>query len=94
MSMQSQPHHHESRRAVHQGAVLLDVRTRAEFHAGHLPGAVNIPVDELHGRAHELRARSAAVVVYCRSGGRSATAASVLRGHGYTVFDLGAMHNW
>lgn len=93
MSMQAHSYA-EGRRAVQQGATLLDVRTREEFHESHLPGAINIPVHELESRTHELRLRSRAVVVYCRSGNRSATAASVLRSAGYVVFDVGAMDNW
>ncbi|MGC4069449.1 MAG: rhodanese-like domain-containing protein [Polyangiaceae bacterium] len=84
----------EAKELVAKGALLLDVRTREEFASGHVPGAKNIPVQELGARLGELKETKQPVVVYCRSGGRSASAASVLRQAGYTVCDLGAMSNW
>lgn len=84
----------EAKALVTQGALLLDVRTPAEFSGGHISGAKNIPVQELPNRMSELPPTSQQIVVYCRSGGRSASASSLLRQAGYTVHDLGAMHNW
>jgi len=65
--------------------VLLDVRSRAEFTGGHLPGAVWIPVDELPGRLEELRqiGNGREVVVYCESGRRALRAAEVLLAEGF-----------
>lgn len=66
------------------GLVVLDVRTPAEFAAGHVPGARNVPHDELAARLGELQdLRGKDVVLYCRSGRRSALAADVLRGAGF-----------
>lgn len=79
---------------VKQGALLLDVRTQAEFASGHVSGAKNIPVQELSTRMKELPKKDKSIVVYCRSGGRSASASSMLRQAGYEVHDLGAMSNW
>lgn len=79
---------------VSRGALLLDVRTPGEFAAGHLSGAKNIPVQELGARLSELPSKSRPIVVYCRSGARSAAAASKLEKAGYTAHDLGAMSNW
>ena len=84
----------QARDRVAQGAVLLDVRTEAEFGAGHIPGALNVPVAELPRRTEEIDG-SKGVVVYCRSGGRSARAASILRHAGIEdVHDLGPMSAW
>ena len=84
-----------ARQAVEQGALLLDVRTPEEFADGHLDGAVNIPVQSLEERAAELPAKDRQLVVYCRSGARSARATSWLKAQGYqNVIDLGAMSNW
>ncbi len=81
-------------RAARHGQ-LLDVRTPQEFAEGHLRGAVNIPLSELHRRLSELGDRSRPLVVYCRSGRRSAVAAAELRSSGFAeVHDLGAMSNW
>lgn len=63
--------------------LLLDVRTAAEFAEGRVPGAINIPVQELEARLAELP-RDRELVVYCRSGRRAATASALLREHGYT----------
>lgn len=78
---------------VAEGATLLDVRTAQEFAAGHLDGAVNIPVDQVEARLPEIP-RDRPVVVYCRSGARSRNAASVLRRSGYDVEDLGSIDQW
>jgi phage shock protein E len=64
--------------------VVLDVRTPAEFAAGHVPGAINIPHTELASRVAELDAsRDSDIVVYCRSGARAATALGVLENSGF-----------
>jgi rhodanese-related sulfurtransferase len=65
--------------------VVLDVRTPAEFAAGHVPGARNISHDQLEGRLAELDSlRDKEVVLYCRSGRRTALAEDVLRKAGFT----------
>jgi phage shock protein E len=85
----------EARKLVAAGATLLDVRTREEFAAGHIDGAVNIPVQELEARLREVGAKDRSVVVYCRSGRRSATAKQILEKAGWKVVrDLGAMTAW
>ena len=77
---------------VDAGATLLDVRTPAEFAEGHVRGALNISVQSLGGRLGEVPGER--VVVYCRSGGRSAAATRMLRAAGKEVLDLGAMTSW
>ena len=67
-----------------QTLFVLDVRTPEEYAAGHLPGAVNIPHGELAARIAELAgARERDVVVYCRTGVRSAAALEVLGKAGF-----------
>lgn len=84
------------RQALASDAVLLDVRTTTEFQAGHLPRAINIPLGDLPQQLKRLpRKRSLPLVVYCRSGSRSATAATFLRSKGFgNVLDLGGKGNW
>lgn len=77
-----------------EGALLVDVRTPGEFAGGHLPGALNVPLQELDARAAELAKKNKPIVVYCASGMRSASASRVLQRAGATVFDLGAMSRW
>jgi rhodanese-related sulfurtransferase len=85
----------EVHRLVQAGARLLDVRTPGEFAGGHLPGALNVPLDQLDARAPELARDPAPVVVYCASGMRSAQAKRVLKGAGLAeVHDLGGMGRW
>lgn len=85
----------EAHRRVEAGATLVDVRTPEEFAAGHLPGAVNIPVDELPQRLAELGEPEKALVLYCRSGARSSRAELLLKERGFQdVFNLGPMSAW
>lgn len=84
-----------ARKLVEGGARLVDVRTPEEFAGGHLPGALNIPVQQLDQRMGELAPKDRALVVYCRSGHRSGQAAGMLKGAGFTaVHDLGPMSRW
>lgn len=75
---------------------LLDVRTQAEYSQQRIDGATLIPVDELNARAQaELPNKDELILVYCRSGNRSATAAKQLIAMGYTnVMDFGGIHGW
>ena len=79
-----------------EDAILLDVRTEQEFVTGHIAGAVLIPVDEIRARLAELpEDRNTPIIVYCRSGNRSATAARMLTEAGYrAVYDLGGINSW
>lgn len=74
--------------------LLLDVRTAEEFFAGHIPGAILFPYDELAAKFKEAD-KGRPIVVYCRSGRRSAIAKTILDGMGYTnVSDFGAYTKW
>jgi len=81
----------EIQAAVDAGAVILDVRSPAEFAGGHLPGARNVPVGQVGGVMAELKGQT--VIVYCASGARSARAAGKLRSGGVNVLDLGTFGN-
>jgi len=74
-----------------EDALLLDVRTPEEYADGHIPGSYLIPVQELEQRLDEIdRYRDKQVFVYCRSGNRSMTAASLLEENGFTdIVNLG-----
>ena len=76
--------------------ILLDVRTMDEFNSEHIAGAILIPHTELASRcAAELPDKTALILVYCRSGNRSETAARQLVKLKYTnVFDFGGIINW
>ena len=70
----------QCRLAAGDAVILVDVRQPEEFTAppGHLPGAVNVPLADLSGRAGELAARREPVVLVCKTDRRSARAATEL----------------
>ncbi|WP_194420464.1 rhodanese-like domain-containing protein [Microbacterium abyssi] len=79
--------------AAREGVPLIDVRERDEFDAGHVPGAVNIPMSELGGRLAELP--SEAFDVICQVGGRSARVVQALEARGYDATNVeGGTGGW
>jgi rhodanese-related sulfurtransferase len=79
---------------VDERLLILDVRTLDEFAAGHLSGAILMPYDEIERKFSDAD-KQRPIVVYCRSGRRSAIAKTTLVGMGYTnVTDFGAIANW
>lgn len=80
--------------AAQRDVVILDVRERHEWNAGHAPGSKNIPLSILDKRTAEL-ARDRRYIAVCRSGSRSRGATAQLRGAGLDVVNLkGGMHSW
>ncbi len=69
------------------GILLLDVREKDEFEAGHAVGAVSIPLSELKDRVHEID-QSVELNIICKSGGRSAQAAMALNEAGYNATNV------
>jgi phage shock protein E len=88
-----------ARRAMAAGAVVIDVRTSEEYAEAHLPGAINLPVQELPTRLGEVGAlvsgdRTRPIVVYCGSGARAAKAKAQLEAEGYSsVVNGGGLHD-
>lgn len=77
------------------GAVLVDVREQSEWSAGRAPQARHIPLGQLESRMSRELSTSKTILTICRSGGRSARAASTLRRAGFTVIDVkGGMIAW
>ena len=74
------------------GALVIDVRSPVEFSAGHLPKAVNLPLDEIEKSLPGLvRDKHQALLLHCQSGMRSGIAQKRLRAMGYThAFNLGS----
>ena len=73
-----------------EGTILIDVRTRQEFLEGHLKGAILIPYYDIRRKiAAVVPNKDAAIIVYCKNGGRSSTAYEILQGLGYTnIYNL------
>ncbi len=75
----------EARAKFDSGALLVDVRTKAEFDAGHIIGADLIPYDSIPSRLSEFPSdKSQEIVVYCKSGQRSGVAQEMLERAGYS----------
>ncbi|MCC6435113.1 MAG: rhodanese-like domain-containing protein [Acidimicrobiales bacterium] len=81
--------------ALHaSGVVLLDVREADEWHAGHAPKAVHLPLSRVGGQVAHLR-KASHVLVICRAGGRSRQAAELLAAAGVRATNvLGGMQAW
>lgn len=80
---------------MNEGAVLIDVRSASEYAEAHLDNSINLTVDTIGVNIENLVSdKNTKIIVYCRSGNRSATAANTLINLGYkNVYDLGAMNN-
>ena len=78
------------------GYILLDVRTPQEFRDRHIPGAINVPNEDIGtGKILELPDKGQLILVYCRSGNRSKQASEKLAALGYTnVVEFGGINDW
>ena len=77
--------------------LILDVRSPEEYKEGHIPGAINIPYDQMGARLAEISShKNKEVVLYCRSGRRVAIAADILQSAGFSkLLHLdGDMYDW
>jgi len=80
---------------LRNGAVLIDVRTPAEFNAGHVKGSTNIPLDKISTKIDKIKQLKKPVVLCCQSGMRSAQATSILKGKGIEdVHNGGGWHKF
>ncbi|MDE3066101.1 MAG: rhodanese-like domain-containing protein [Verrucomicrobiota bacterium] len=81
-----------ARTHLKQGALVVDVRSAEEFEAGHLPNAVNIPLDELRSSLpRRVSDKNQVLLLHCRSGARSELAQRMLKALGYSyVLNLGS----
>ena len=86
-----------AKKMIDAGSVtIVDVRSADEYAQGHIPGAVLAPLNELPSGAETLFPdKDAVLLVYCRSGNRSAQAVSLLNQLGYTrLYDFGGIIDW
>ena len=79
-----------------ENVIILDVRTQEEFKQSRIPNSILIPNYEIASRAEkELPDKNAIILIYCRSGNRSASATKEMRAMGYTrVYDFGGIIDW
>lgn len=74
---------------------IIDVRTREEFSCGHVPGALNIPLNQINQVQELVPNKEAPVYLYCASGGRSMMAAGMLKRMGYqTAVNVGGIYSY
>ena len=85
----------EKNELMQNGAILLDVRSQSEYDENHLESAINIEYTELENKFNDLGYdKETKIIVYCRSGKRSAIAAETLKKMGYLyIYDLGGISN-
>ncbi|GFE00484.1 rhodanese-like domain-containing protein [Tenacibaculum mesophilum] len=76
-----------------KGAVVLDVRTLAEWNEGHSEGAKHIVLATIPTNVEEIKSWDKPVIAVCRSGGRSGQAAEFLQNHGIDVINGGPWQN-
>ncbi|HVZ57874.1 MAG TPA: rhodanese-like domain-containing protein [Chitinophagaceae bacterium] len=74
---------------VEQGAVIVDVRSAAEFRSGHIKGAINVPLQDLKSQVSSLKKLNKPVITCCLSGARSRSASDFLKQQGMEVYNGG-----
>lgn len=74
---------------VKNGAIIVDVRSVAEFKAGHIHGSKNFPLDNIRTKFAELKKLNKPVITVCRSGTRSGLAKGILKSAGIEVYNGG-----
>lgn len=82
--------------AVNDGHVIVDVRRADEYAAGHIPGAILIPNENIGTeKPEQLPDKDQIILIYCRSGNRSKQAAQKLADMGYTnIYEFGGINTW
>ena len=83
------PDKKELKDKVNNGALLLDVRTKEEFDAGHAEDSVNIPVSDL-GKEIDRISKDSPIIAFCESGARSAHAVRFLNKNGFQAYNGGS----
>lgn len=79
--------------------IILDVRTQTEYESGHIPGAVCLPIDDIHENAESVQAtlpdKHQVLLIYCYAGRRAVEAAQLLSSMGYrNAYEFGGIVDW
>lgn len=88
-AMMARQHSKSESHGTSNEPLVVDVRTPEEFHGGAYPDAINIPLDELASRVHELGSKSREITLYCASGARSGYGQRMLQQMGFTQVSNG-----
>lgn len=76
--------------AMATGAVVIDVRTPAEYNDGHVAGSLNIPLNQIEARVSMLKKKEKTIILCCKSGGRAGQAKSILEKNGIKCINGGS----
>ncbi len=87
------PDKNDMRDKINNGALLLDVRTKEEYNAGHVEGSVNIPVSDLVGDI-VMVSKDNMIIAVCESGIRSAHAVRLLNDSGFKAYNGGSWKSY
>lgn len=71
------------------GAIVIDVRSAAEYRSGHVPGSLNIPLEQIGSSVSQLKQKNKPLILVCRSGARSGMATGILKNAGLEAFNGG-----
>ena len=78
---------------LNDGAVVIDVRSVAEYEAGHVKGSENIVLQTIPGKVEALKSMNKKIIAVCRTGARSGQATSFLKQRGIDIINGGAWEN-
>lgn len=78
---------------INQGATIIDVRSPMEFAGGSVPGAINIPLNEVSTRVEEFKSMEGPLVLCCMSGNRSGQACAFLGAQGIECYNGGSWYD-
>ncbi len=81
------------RELMDNGAIIIDVRTRAEYSSGHIKGAMNIPLDQIEKSVKKIKSKKKMIITCCRSGRRSGMAADILKRNGVEAVNGGGWNS-
>ncbi len=73
---------------MQNGAVIVDVRTPAEYNSGHIKGSINMPLQSLNNTMNKLK-KDKPVITCCASGMRSGSAKAILKSNGFSQVENG-----
>lgn len=76
------------KKLLQQGAIIIDVRSAAEFSNGHIKKSKNIPLESLHNRTSKFK-KDKPIILCCATGMRSGTARRSLKAQGFEVYNGG-----
>ena len=74
---------------LNEGALVIDVRTVAEFEAGHVEGSENVVLQTIPGKVEALKSLNKKIIAVCRTGARSGQATSFLKQRGIDIINGG-----